>query len=191
MGKLAYLTWHQDGLIDMFIGIALVVLALSLGVDNVAVGSGAVAIVILLYFTSKKQMTIPRIHDRKLADVIRTRSAWLADKGLYFLLFFFASSFIIFQSAMLYPGWGWVFDEYSAIIVGGFGSALFGLSAYFLNISRFYNYCTITLIVFVVGHILNTPLYLDLLVLGLPLMFYGTILVYRFAHENSIRTHFY
>ena len=57
----AYLSYHEDGLIDMVIGIGLVIASLYAYIEMVWLMGGVIAVITPMYMGMKKRYTFPRI----------------------------------------------------------------------------------------------------------------------------------
>ncbi len=59
--KKAFTSYHQDGLLDIFLGIGIIVFGLGMATDQFYFGSIMPAILFPLWAAAKKAITIPRI----------------------------------------------------------------------------------------------------------------------------------
>ena len=192
--KKAYMSYHQDGLLDIFIG--LYALAFGLGVFGDKVlefGFGLImpgiliAIVLPIWLQAKRKITMPRIgyvnFGTRGSNKLFALLLGLAVAGLgVFFLFTMAT----FQDGR--PEWiETILFQYGMIWIG-LGTAVIGsLFAYTMGLKRLHGYGLLTLVLFVSGHFLGFPFEYLLLVIGSVIIASGTVLLVQFTRRYPLQ----
>lgn len=193
----AYLSYHQDGLVDIFIGLAFLVFGAPILYDAgmVAVGGipppyitaavgGIIAVVPVMYAAVKKLVTIPRLGYVKFASQRRRKTR----NVVLFLVVAGVLGNVAGVFAMIYRPFVIFLVENYMIVIGVVGGAIFSLAAYLSEIKRFYAYGAINLIAFASSRLLHAGLYQPMILLGAVITFSGAFLLYRFLRKYPKRT---
>jgi len=159
--KRVYTSFHDDGLIDIFLGIFFAIDGILMLTDNAAF----VGITVLLLFMvppMKNLLTVPRIGTVKFSRPRQTRLAktYILTLVLGLLVFLI---FIIYQ-----PGTGireWV-REYFDLVFGGLFIIFAGIAATLTNQKRFVAYTALVAIIFTSGHFVGWSFPTSLIILG-------------------------
>lgn len=190
--KRTYSSYHQDGLIDIFLGTYILVFATAILVNNILDLSTwfifptiLPALLIPIWITLKKQITVPRIGYVKFkatgANKVTAVFIGTIVAGVFtFFLFSFASTQtwalelrnILIQNGVLFIGLG-------TFII----SSLFG---YTIGLKRLYGYGVLALILFGLLYFITFPFEYVLFVIGLIIFIYGAILLSRFMKKYPI-----
>jgi len=179
----AYLSYHQDGLIDIFVGILLILMGVMIWflptVWYFLVG-GFIAL-FSSYAAAKNRITIPRIGYAEFTSARRLRIKYIFLVMVVLLVFGNVLAII----AMLYPPLGVLIFEsaFTILIVGAVGSIIFAVIGFGSNIRRFYVYAIIFL-----GSAVSTFYFpiiavLPLVAVGLAMTLFGLVLLYRFLRK--------
>jgi hypothetical protein len=190
--KRTYMSYHQDGLIDIFLGIY--VLLFGLGISLLTVASYTTwfvipaifpAIMVPIWVSAKKQITMPRIGfvnigtrgaNKMMAIFIGTMVVGLG----VFMVFSFASS----------QGWALairnVIVSNGMIIIGILAFAISSLFAYTMGLKRLYAYGLVTLILFLIGYSVAFALGYLLLTIGFVISINGFVLLIGFIRKYPI-----
>jgi hypothetical protein len=190
----AYMSYHQDGLLDIFAGVYILGFSLGILADRIwELGFGAimpailVATVLPIWIVAKRRITMPRISFVKFGPGGGTSKLMaifigLAVAGLGVFSLFTLATFqsglrqwldLIFQNGML---------------VVGFGSlAVCILFGYSLGLKRLYAYGLVALISLVVGHFAGIPFAYILLALGTTVMVAGIVLLIGFVRKYPLQ----
>lgn len=182
----AYLSYHQDGLVDIFLGIAFLAFGAPILYDPgmVAVAGGIIAVVPVMYAAVKKSVTIPRLGYVKFASQRRSK----IRNVVLFLVVAGVLGNVAGVFAMIYRPFVIFLVENYMIVIGVVGAAIFSLAAYLSEVKRFYAYSAINLIAFPSGYILPTAIYQPMILLGAIITISGAFLLYRFLRKYPKRT---
>ena len=190
--KKTYMSYHQDGLIDIFVGIY--VLLFGLGILLMTVTDFSTwfvipaifpAIMVPIWISFKKRITIPRIgyvkFGSKSANKLMAVLTGLMVAGLgAFMVFTFASS----------QGWALTLRNLiisnSMIIIGIGTASISSLFAYTMGLKRLYAYGLLTLVLFLTGHFITIPFEYFLVTIGLVIIINGFVLLMRFIQKYPL-----
>jgi len=163
--KKAYMSYHQDGLLDIFVGLYALAFGLGMIADKILeFGFGAImpgiliAIVLPIWIQAKRKITMPRIGFVKFgtrgSNKLFALLLGLAVAGLgVFMLF----GVFLATGQIGRPWWIEILFQYGMIWIG-LGAAVIGsLFAYTMGLKRLYGYGLLTLALFVSGYFLNVP----------------------------------
>jgi hypothetical protein len=191
----AYMSYHQDGLLDIFAGIYIIGFGLGIFVDivwdfgmGVIIFPGAfIAIAASLWIAAKRKITMPRIGyvnfgvrggTSKLVALFIGLA--VAGLGLAFVFAFATTQSgprqwldLIFQNGMLIAGFG------SLIIC-----ALFGYS---MGLKRLYAYGLLAMITLVIGHFMGIFFAYLLMALGVIVTAAGFALLLSFIKKYPLK----
>lgn len=187
--KRTYSSYHQDGIIDIFIGTYIILFATSILVNNIldlstwfVIPAIFPALIVPVWMALKKRITIPRIGyvKFKATGVNKLTSLFIGTlvAGVFaFFLFAFGSTQtwalelrnIVTQNGMLLIGLG-------AFII----SSLFG---YTIGLKRLYAYGALALALFGLLQFITFPFEYILFAIGLIIITCGIILLTRFVQK--------
>ncbi len=177
----AYLSYHQDGLVELFIGIAVIVFGALIAYDPsmVAIAGGTIAVVPAMYTATKKLVTIPRLGYVKFAS----QRKYKIRNVVLFLVVAGVLGNVAGVFALIYRPFVIFLVENYMIVVGVLGAAIFSLAAYLSEIKRFYAYGAVNLVAFPSGYILPTAIYQPIILLGAIITVSGAVLLSRFLRK--------
>ena len=191
--KKAYMSYHQDGLLDIFAGLYVLGFGLGAYMDIVwEFGFGMImpailiAVVLPIWIAAKRRITMPRIgfvnFGIRGASKITAFFIGLMVVGLGVFSVFTLATFqsglrqwldLIFQNGML---------------VVGFGSlAVCLLFGYTMGLKRLYAYGLISVIALVIGHFMEVFFAYILLALGIMIMVTGFALLIGFVRKYPLQ----
>jgi hypothetical protein len=178
----AYTSYHEDGILDIFIGIGILIAAMYMMTDLFWMAGASVAVFTLFYIQVKKNSTFPR-----LGQVTFSKSRTGRSKKT--MLFIFLLNVVglllgvVFFSAVSgpsNPAWfGFVIRWYGVVL----GVVIAGVEVVFAQLSdleRFNWYAAVTLVVILSVHLLGTPFFTHLAVLGAVVTVAGLYQLQRF-----------
>jgi len=191
--KKTYMSYHQDGLIDIFV--AVYVLLFGLGILLMTVTDFSTwfvipaifpAVMVPIWVSAKKRITMPRIGYVKFgvrgANKLMAVFIGLMVAGLgTFMAFTFAST-----------QWSWasmlrdLLISNGMIIMGIGTAAISGLFAYTMGLKRLYAYGLLALALFLTGHFITFPLEYVLLTIGFVVLINGFVLLARFIRKSPL-----
>ena len=187
----SYMSYHQDGLLDIFASVYVLGFGLGIIMDafwdfsfGIMMPAILVAVVLPLWIVAKRKITMPRIgfvnfgtgSVNKLLGIYV--GLLVAGLGVFF-------AFIVFQSGQS-PWLDVIFQN--GLLVLGIGSlAVCSLFAYTTGLRRLYAYGLLALIAFAVGHVVGIFFAYILLTLGATVMVTGFALLVRFVRKYPVQ----
>ncbi|MFX1318367.1 MAG: hypothetical protein ACFE9D_08495 [Promethearchaeota archaeon] len=179
----AYLSYHQDGLIDIFVGILLILLGLTIWFlpEFWFFLVGGFFALFSSYAAAKNRITIPRMGYVEFSSARRLRIKYIFLVLVLLLVFGNVLGII----AMLYPPLGVLIFEsaFTILIVGVVGSIIFAVIGLASNIQRFYLYAVIFLGSAVFTFYFPIITVLPLVAVGLIMTVLGSVLLYQFIRK--------
>jgi len=186
------MSYHQDGLLDIFVGVY--VLSFALGILLLTVTDFSTwfvipaifpAIMVPIWISAKRRITMPRIGYVKFgsrgANKLTAIFIGLLVAGLgVFMAFSFASSqawALTLRNLIISNG---------MIIIGVSAAAISSLFAYTMGLNRLYAYGLLTLVLFSVGHFTTIPFGYFLLTIGLVIIINGFVLLMQFIRKHPV-----
>ncbi len=192
--KRTYMTYHQDGLIDIFVGVYILLFGLGIFLQTITdfstwfVFPGVFpAVMVPIWISVKKRITIPRIGYVKFGS--RGANRFMAV--ILGLMVFGLGVFMVFGlGAAMDQGWAvtlrtLIFSN-SMIIIGVGAAIISSLFAYNMGLKRLYAYGLLTLVLFLTGHFITIPFQYFLLTTGFAIVIYGLILMVQFIQKYPI-----
>ncbi len=178
-----YLSYHQDGLIDIFVGILLIFLGVTiwfLPTFWFFLISGLFAFM-SAYYAAKRSITVPRMGYVEFSSARRQRIQYVFLVLVILLVF----GNILGIIAMLYPPLGVLIFEstFTILIVGAVGGIIFAIIGLASNIRRFYVYGVIFLGSALFTFYFPLILVLPLLAVGVVMTMFGFALLYSFIRK--------
>jgi hypothetical protein len=192
--KKAYMSYHQDGLLDIFVGVYVLGSGLGIWADMIE-GSfwltsimPAILIVTVLpiWIEAKRKITMPRIGFVKFgprgAHRLMGVFIGLAIMGLLLAM---ALAFTSIESGM--PLWLQTILQYGMVVVGLASLAICSLFGYSMGLRRLYAYGLLTLVLFVIGHFFGVFFGYILLILGTIVVAAGSALLISFVRKYPVQ----
>ena len=192
--KKAYMSYHQDGLLDIVIGLYALSFGLGIFADKILEFSFAaimpaimISIVLPIWIQAKRKITMPRIGfvkfgargSNKLFALLLGLS--VAGLGVFMLFGVFLASGQIGR-----PAWIEILFQYGMIWIG-LGAAVIGsLFAYTMGLKRLHGYGLLTLALFASGYFLSFPFEYLLLAIGSVIIASGAALLVQFIRRYPL-----
>ena len=183
LARKAYLSYHQDGLLDLLIGWGVLAFGLMLATDS-SVWALMGWLPIVFYVPLKNRFTVPRLgyvkfknDQNKIATGVLV-IVLLIISVLGIALFLFADSapssitLWIRDNSLLFYG-----------LVGAFGFGLTGLGS---GIRRILGYSLLSLLIMLGGHLLGVQEFLPFLLLGGVILVVGLFMLTRFLRKYPL-----
>jgi hypothetical protein len=191
--KKTYMSYHQDGLIDIFVGVYVLLFSLGIFLRTAedfstwfVIPAIFPAIMVPIWVSVKKRITMPRIGYVKIGARSATKlmavfiGLMVAGLGT-FMVFSFASS----------QGWALTVRNLivsnGMIIIGIAAIAISSLFAYTMGLNRLYAYGLLTLVLFLAGHFIAFPFEYILLTIGLAVIINGFVLLIGFIRKYPLQ----
>jgi len=191
--KKAYMSYHQDGLLDIFVGVYILGFGLGIWADITwEPGFGSIMPAILaatllpIWIQAKRKITMPRIGFVKFGPRGTQRLMGVfIGLAIMGLLFFMAFGFTSTQGGP--PLWLQTILQYGMIAIGIVSLAICSLFGYSMGLRRLYAYGLVTLILFVSGHFIGIFFGYILLTLGTTVMAAGFALLISFVRKYPLQ----
>jgi hypothetical protein len=187
--KKAYMSYHQDGLLDIFTGVYILGFGLGIWADiTLEYGFGSImpailiATILPIWIAAKRKITMPRI------GFVKFRTGGTAKVTAIFLglMVVGLGVFLVFTLAASQSGLRHWLDLIfqNGMLVVGFGSlavcVLFGHS---MGLNRLYAYGLLAFVLLVIGHFIGAFFGYILLILGAAVMAAGFALLISFVRK--------
>ena len=192
--KKTYMSYHQDGLIDVFVGVYILLFGSGILLNSVTdFSTGFVipaifpAIMIPIWISAKKRVTMPRIGYVKFgvrgANKMMAIFLGLAVAGLgVFMMFGLGAS--------MGEGWALTLRDFlisnNMIIIGIAAATISSLFAYTMGLKRLYAYGLLSLVLFFTGHFITIPFEYILFTIGLAIIINGFVLLIQFIRKYPL-----
>lgn len=174
----AYLAYHEDGLVDVFVGLVFLLYGAVMLAGKTAF-IGLCWMPALFIVPVKKWLTVPRmgyVKYRPSGNVLWTKIGIMAMIAgmLFFLLFVYKNRS---------PGLRAFIDAYFLLIFGIFLASLPLAGAVALGVRRFYAYAALILVLFTAANFQDYPLPVIFVILGSLLLLTGLVVLVRFLRK--------
>jgi hypothetical protein len=189
----AYMSYHQDGLMDIFAG--LYILGFGLGIFMQIIwdlGFGVIMPAILIttvlpiWIVAKRKITMPRIgyvnFGTRGANKLTVVFIGTMVAGLFA---FFAFTFATSQSGL--RQWLDLIVQNGMLIVGLGSLAVCALFGYTMGLKRLYAYGLLAAISFVIGHFMDIFFGYIIMALGTTVMVVGFVLLTNFVRKYPLK----
>jgi hypothetical protein len=178
-----YRSFHQDGLIDIIIGLAIIGFGLNIAFDNAAfLFMGWLPIV--FYVPMKNRLTVPRIGYVKFHASNRIVIGLVLAGLLVLLLGLFV--FVISGPEIFSPEMQVWLRQYYMLPIAVITALCFSGAGLLTGITRLYAYALIFLLIFGVGNWLNLHPATYVLTTGVVIEIVGIWLMVRFLREHPL-----
>ncbi len=191
--KKTYMSYHQDGLIDIFIGVYVMLFGVSISLITLTdfstwfiIPAIFPAIMIPIWISAKKRITMPRIGYVNLgsrgANKLMALFIGLMVVGL--------GVFMVVTFASRSQGWALTLRNLiisnSMIIIGIGATIISSLFAYTMGLKRLYAYGLLTLVLVLPGYLIAIPFGYSLLTIGLVIFVNGFVLLIQFIRKHPL-----
>jgi hypothetical protein len=191
----AYMSYHQDGLLDIFAGLYILGFGLGIFMDVIwdfgfgviIMPGGLIAVAFPIWIAAKRKITMPRIGFVKFGPEGGTSKIMAIFIGLAVagLGAFFVFTLATFQGGSRH--WLDLIFQNGMLIVG-FGSlAVCILFGYSMGLKRLYAYGLLAMIVLVIGHFMGIFFAYILLALGITVITTGVALLIGFVKKYPLQ----
>lgn len=192
--KKTYISYHQDGLIDIFVGLYILLFGVGLFLRThtefttwFIIPAIFPSVMIPIWISFKRRITIPRIGYVKFglrsANKLMVVFLGLAVVGLgVFMVFGFGG--------LMDQGWAITLMDlivsYSMIIIGVSAFLLSSLFAYTMGLKRLYAYGLVALLMFTIGHFMMFQFEYFPIIIGSAIIIYGLMLLRQFLQKYPL-----
>ena len=184
----AYLSYHEDGLIDIVLGIGLFIASLWAYVEMIWLMGGMIVSLTPMYMGMKKRYTFPRIGEVTFSKD-RTRRS---QNSMTFLVIMNVVGVIlglVFWMAFsgdTRPQWILLMIDNFPAVLGIAGGVIWAVVGYITDLTRFYRYSAATLVVIGSANFIPTPFIAHMLLLSVIVMVSGFLQFQSFKGKHPI-----
>jgi hypothetical protein len=181
----AYLTYHQDGLLDIAFGLSI------LGIGLIFLTDGSLGFFLswmpfILYLSLKRFVTVPRLGYVEFRRQRRDTGTFFI-LGLVLLLAIVVGGIILLGALSLWEGTasepGESIDQYIWMAVSGVGAVIIVGAVLALRLRRLIVYAALTSIMVIAGFLLDLNPAVYLLILGAVVLITGLVMLIRFLRK--------
>jgi len=178
-----YASYHQDGLIDLIIGLGIIGFGLMMAFDS-SVFSMLSWMPIIFYVPFKNRITVPRIGYVKFSSSgVRIFSGIFIALLSFFLL---AGIYYFVISGSVSPELSAWIREYYLLVLAIIVAITFSSAAFLTGITRLYAYGLLFLLIFATGNWLGIEPYIYILATGIVIEAVGIWLMVRFLRRYPL-----
>jgi hypothetical protein len=179
----AFMSYHGDGILDICIGSALLVLVFFIWLlpEFWFFVIGGLIAWVYLYSGAKKSITVPRFGYVEFSSVRRRRLQSILLAGVVILVVFNILGIL----AIIYPPLGvFIFEStFTILIMGMIGLFVLALIGAMLDLRRFYSYGVVFLGASIFTFFIPLIVLLPLIVVSIVILVYGVFLLYQFIQK--------
>jgi hypothetical protein len=184
----AYLSYHEDGLIDIVLGIGLFIASLWAYVEMIWLMGGMIASLTPMYMGMKKKYTFPRIGEVTFSKD-RTRRS---QNSMTFLVVMNVIGVVLgFVFWMAFSGdtrpqWILLMIDNVPAVLGIAGGVIWAVVGYITDLTRFYRYSAATLVLIGSANFSSTPFIAHMLLLSVVVLVSGFLQFQSFKGKYPI-----
>jgi len=183
----AYMSYHEDGLLDLLVGLGVLLAGLTMLVDSdFPLAALWVVVWVPMWMSAKKWVTARRLPD---VEVPKEHLAGMMRAGVFIVLMLvlalLAGMVVLWgRSAGSVPaGFLEGVREYVMVVLGVTGAFVMGVAAWLSGLGRLYAYAMLTAVAFVGGYLLHAPIGLAVTVVASIIMLWGAGMLVRFVRK--------
>lgn len=182
-----YMSYHQDGLIDIFAGFFILSFGLIMWVMPSMAWMGWMfwIVAVSAYGAAKRVFTIPRIGFVKFAPH-RVKALVTMALVVFSLSALLGVVAFVQTEGGGTPIWLLFAIKNPMLVIGVSVAASFCVVGYTFRTKRMYAYALLTLIMFVTGHFLYFPLHYYVILLGSLILVFGLTMLIRFVRRYPL-----
>jgi hypothetical protein len=192
--KKTYMSYHQDGLLDIFVGIYALLFAIGISLMTMSnfstwfiIPAIFPAIMIPIWISAKKRITMPRIGyvNFGVRGVNKMMAIFIG------LMVAGLGAFMVFGlGASMGEGWALTLRDFfisnSMLIIGVGAVVVSSLFAYTMGLKRLYGYGLLIFVLFFTGYFVAIPFEYFLVAIGLVIIISGFALLIRFIRKYPL-----
>ncbi len=185
--KKAMSSFHEDGIIDIMIGLMGLIWGFSAFTDDSTMNVIWIAVVIPSYWWLKREYTIPRIGMVRFSPRSRGGLPRILVTGLVGAAVAVGIALWWGSTEASKPFFYYIITDYWGIMMGGVAAVAGALYARTGNIPRFYAYSALALTLIGSAQYSGLPFGVHLLALGAAFLGYGGYLLHRFTSKYPVQ----
>ncbi len=184
--KKIYLSYHQDGLIDIIIGASILGFGLQIATDNSAF-LFLTWMGFILYTPLKNRLTVPRLGYVRFDEERKTtmRLVLMVAVGILVLAMFIGLYVFILSDSMPQTLSDWL-RKYHMLVLGTFIAIPLIAAAFWMGVKRLIVYAGLTIVVILAGIQLEIPAPVYIIALGCTILLSGLWILFRFLRQYPI-----
>ena len=177
-----YLSYHQDGLLDIFIGLFILGFGMSMANLPAFVPSLLWTMCILYFWPAKKFVSYPRMGYARFSPErkVREKKKLIA---LVILLYAPVIVAIIIMKGFPPSGWAIWLKEHEILFGEVMAAVLVSAGAILSGVKRLYVYAGLTMMVFAAHYLLKIPPHLFFILLGIVILISGIVVLILFLRK--------
>lgn len=187
----AYMRYHEDGLLDLLVGLGILLAGLTMLVDlDFPLAALWVVVWVPIWMSGKKSITARRLPD---VEVPKEHLAGMMRAGVFIVLMLvlalLAGMVVLWGRATGSVPAGFLegLREYLMVVLGVTGAFVMGVAAWLSGLGRLYAYAVLTAVAFVGGYLLNAPIALVVTVVASIITLWGGVMLVRFVRKYPIQ----
>lgn len=178
----AYTSYHQDGIFDIILGLAIITFGLTLlpmlEESMIYLWGGIFIVWFISYGAAKKSITVPRMGYVEFSPSRRYRLVFLFSLLVIVnVVIFTIMAFGLSVATMVF------LNQYGLVVIATVGGGLFAVFGWATQIYRLLGYGTVTFLTFLAAHVLVLPITYPIIALGIVIAGLGFVLLYRFLQK--------
>jgi hypothetical protein len=183
--KTLYRSYHEDGLIDIFVGSWLIAITIGFVYDLFNIPAIFPALSIPMWRDAKNRITAPRTGLVKFGDLGSRGQNKMQFLVMIIIAMFSVAGLILIVTTGPSGAPDWLGDNFN-LVMGALGLAIFVAFARMSDIKRFYGYGVATLIILSVGHFLDISWYVAVAPVGIVMIAYGLITLGVYLRDHPV-----
>jgi len=181
--RMAYLSYQQDGIIDLLVGWATLSYGLNIAMDT-SIWTYLGWLPIVFYIPLKNRITVPRLGYVKFDPHRGRPSKWIISFLILGFLALLTLGMVVFLLSDQSPV-EWI-REYTLLFYGLLGVIGFGLAWLISGIRRFLLYALLSLLIMGGGQLIGVVDYIPFFLLGGSIFAIGAVLLTRFIRRYPL-----
>jgi hypothetical protein len=179
-----YLSYHSDGIWDLFAGLSFVGMALGLIYGNTGIAAIFPALAIIMVPALKRCITSPRLGYVKFASQREEKEKRNVKSLIYLMSLTAVLGLVVFSGYTGDSAWHRWIKSLALIPFGLVLSTIAGAVGLLYGIKRVLFYSVLILATFVIGHVLELRPAFHFSVIGIPITLVGVVMFLRFIINN-------
>ena len=187
----AYMSYHEDGLLDLLVGLAVLLAGIYALFDlGIPLGAAWVVLWLPIWLSAKKSITARRIPGIEASEH--------QYDGLWRAAAFVIATIVLLVFAGLAILWGrnaglvstqfvTALAGHLTLVLGLFGALLLGVAAWLSGLTRLYAYAVVTAVAFAGAYLLGAPLAVAVTLVAACVSTWGAVLLVRFLQTHPLR----
>jgi hypothetical protein len=191
-GQHAYMSYHEDGLLDLLVGLSVLLGGLYILVDlDIPLGGAWVVLWLPIWLSARKAITARRL---PYVEIPQEQYAGMMRAATFVVitltLAVFAGSIILLgHSTGSVPEWFVIgLRQYLTVVSGLLGALVLAIAGWLSKLNRLYAYALLTAVAFVGGYVLRAPTSLAVALVGGCITLWGLRMLAGFVRKHPIRS---